>query len=267
VQLPGSIAVAPGFAYFVEGVDEAGNVMPLLGSAALPEIAVVRRKTHPAPPTPPTTSVRFISEIVSFDGVSGRDYFLLTEGDFLYRVRYGRLYGVRVGYGNYRGQGGTVEQLDRLQLAPRPAGFTYGFLETEFEFHRLFGLAARGTVGLGRPDDAAAQRNGLTGGFQLRARIGAADGTHLVLAGELMPEIGQRAYLGLHFAPIARLPMATEVVVTDQPVNSDELAVRLIYEIGYRLSDRIAVALRPSYELRTIAHAGPGIGMAASFDW
>jgi hypothetical protein len=222
---------------------------------------------HPRKPEPPATTVRFTSELVSFDGTSGRDYFFLNEGDFLYRVRYGRLYGVRVGYGNYRGQGGTVEQLDVLHQAPQVAGFTYGFIETEFELARLLGVATRATVGLGRPDDPDSQRNGLTGGFQLRLRIGAADATHLVLAGELMPEIGQRAYLGLRFAPIERMPMAAEVVVTDQPVNSDELAVRLIYEIGYRVSDRISLALRPSYELRTIAHAGPGIGMAASFDW
>jgi hypothetical protein len=153
------------------------------------------------------------------------------------------------------------------RLEPQPAGFSYGFFETELELHRLFGLAARGTIGLGRPDDPASQRNGLTGGFQLRARIGEADGTHLKLAGEVMPEIGQRAYLGLAWEAIRDVPMASEIVVTDQPVNSDELAVRLIHEIGYRFTDRIAIALRPSYQLRTIRHAGPGIGMAATFDW
>lgn len=267
VHLPSAIAQAPGFAYFVEAIDKDGQTITAAGTAQAPEIVVVHSRSHPPAPQEPRTSVRFSSELVSFDGTSGRDYFLLTEGDFLHRVRFGRLYGVRVGYGNYNGQGGSVDELDRKRLAPRPAGFTYGFIETEFELHRLFGLAARGTVGLGRPDKPDSERDGLTGGFQLRARIGAADGTHLVLAGELIPEIGQRAYLGLRFAPIEQMPMAAEVVVTDQPVHSDELAVRLIYEVGYRVTDRIALALRPSYELRTIAHAGPGIGIAATFDW
>jgi hypothetical protein len=267
VRLPATVARAPGFAYFVEAVDKDGQAVAAVGTVHAPEIVVVRALTRPPAPTEPRTSVRFSSEIVSFDGTTGRDYFLLTEGDFLYRVRYGRLYGVRIGYGNYNGQGGTVDQLDRQHLTPQPAGFSYGFIETELELHRLFGLAARGTVGLGRPNNPSSERDGLTGGFQLRARIGAADGTHLVLAGELMPEIGQRAYIGLRFAPIERMPMAAEVVVTDQPVHSDELAVRLIYEVGYRVTDRIALALRPSYELRTIAHAGPGIGIAATFDW
>jgi hypothetical protein len=50
-------------------------------------------------------------------------------------------------------------------------------------------------------------------------------------------------------------------------VNSDELAVRIVYELGYRVSERVAVALRPSYQLRTIRHAGPGAGLSATFDW
>jgi hypothetical protein len=211
--------------------------------------------------------VRFSSEVVSFDGTSGRDYFVVNEGDFLYRVRRGALYGVRMGYGHLGGQGGTVQQLDIDKLAPQPAGFSYGFFEVELALHPLFGAAFRGTLGLGRPEDPAFDRTGVTGGFQARARIGEADGTHLVLAGELMPEIGQRAYIGLAWEAIERLPMQAEVVVTDQPVNTDELAVRLIYEVGYRFTDRISVALRPSYQLRTIRHAGPGIGLAATFDW
>jgi len=258
---------APGLAYFVELVGQDGKNQPALGRASEPRIAVVQGRSPSAPPRERAVRVKASSELVSFDGTSGRDYFFISEGDFLYRVRRGALYGLRIGYGTLRGEGGTVDQLDVQMQEPEPAGFSYGFVEAELELHRLFGLATRGTIGLGRPDDPSAQRNGLTGGFQLRARIGEAEGTHLVLAGEVMPEIGQRAYLGLAWEAIEDVPMATEIVVTDQPVNSDELAVRLIYELGYRFTDRITIALRPSYQLRTIRHAGPGIGMAATFDW
>jgi hypothetical protein len=258
---------APGLAYFVELVGEDGKNHAALGSASEPRIAVVQGASPAAAQRERAVRVKASSELVSFDGTSGRDYFFISEGDFLYRVRRGALYGLRIGYGTLRGEGGTVEQLDVQMQESQPAGFSYGFVEAELELHRLFGLATRGTIGLGRPDDPSAQRNGLTGGFQLRARIGEAEGTHLVLAGEVMPEIGQRAYLGLAWEAIEDVPMATEIVVTDQPVNSDELAVRLIYELGYRFTDRITVALRPSYQLRTIRHAGPGIGMAATFDW
>jgi hypothetical protein len=258
---------APGFAYFIQAVDTNDEVIEAQGSVLSPTIVTVKSKTHEAASTEPTTRVRFTSEMVSFDGTSGRDYFLVNEGDFLYRVRFHRLSGVRLGYGNYQGQGGTVQQLDVLKEDPRRAGFTYGFVETELELHPLFGVAFRATVGLGRPDNPAQQRDAVTGGFQVRARIGTLDGAHLVLAGEFLPEIGQRAYIGLHYEAIQGLPMQVEVVVTDQPVNSNELAVRLIYEVGYRITDRISIAMRPSYQLRNIKHAGPGIGLAATFDW
>jgi hypothetical protein len=266
-QVPDELVRAPGFAYFIEAVGGEGKPIATLGTVNEPKIAVVRGPA-PKPQRPErATRVRFSSEVASFDAVSGRDYFMVNEGDFMYRVRRGPLYAVRMGYGSLIGEGGTVQQLDVERLAPRPAGFSYGFFEAELELDRLLGAAIRGTIGLGRPDDPLSQRQGITGGVQLRARIGEAEGTHLVLAGELMPEIGQRAYIGLAWEAIERLPMSAEIVVTDQPVNSDELAVRLIFETGYRFTDRFSVALRPSYQLRTIRHAGPGIGMAATFDW
>jgi hypothetical protein len=171
-----------------------------------------------------------------------------------------------MGYGHFLGKGGKLDREGKEIPDPESAGFSYGFFESELALARLFGLAGRVTVGLGRPEDIA-EREGLTGGFQLRARIGTATGTRLALAGEVVPEIGQRAFLGLQWAASERVPMSTEVHVTDQPVNSDELAVRLVQEIGYRFGDRFTLALRPSYQLRTIKHAGPGIGLAATFDW
>ncbi|MDD9934501.1 MAG: hypothetical protein OXT09_12905 [Myxococcales bacterium] len=267
-SLPAEVAGPEGVEYFVEAVDAEGKVQPVFAHAARPHHAAgIATGADTAAPPRRRTRVRFSSELVSFDGTSGRDYFLINEGDFLYRLKMGPLRGVRMGYGHYRGQGGTVEELDELELDPQEAGFSYGFAQADLELSELIGASLRATIGLGRPEQVGEQRDGMTGGFQLRTRIGRADGTHLVLAGELMPEIGQRAYLGLNWEAIERFPMGAEVHVTDQPVNSDELAVRLVYEVGYRFSDRFALALRPSYQLRTIKHAGPGIGMAATFDW
>jgi hypothetical protein len=267
VRIPRELLRAPGLAYFIDAVDSAGQSGAVIADAEHPKLVVVRGPRPTPKHVERATRARFSSELASFDSTNARDYFWVNEGDFLYRVRHGALYGVRLGYGHFRGEGGTVQELDVDKLQPQPAGFSYGFFEAEFALHRLLGAALRGTLGLGRPEQAGSQRDGITGGFQVRARIGEADGTRLVLAGELMPEIGQRAFIGLAWEAIARVPMSTEIVVTDQPVNSDELAVRLIYEIGYRFSDRVSVALRPSYQLRTIRHAGPGIGVAATFDW
>lgn len=267
VQLPAGLITAPGLEFFIEAIDGKGKATAVHGTADRPRRIDVSQTSAQRHADRPSTRVRFQTEVVSFDGVSGRDYFVLTQGDFLYRLRYPHLHAVRMGYGHYSGQGGTVEQLDELELEPEPAGFSYGFLEGQFPLSRLFGVAVRGTIGLGRPQDTEVPRDALAGGFQLRLRIGPRDGTQLVLAGELMQQLGQRAFVQLRFEPIEDFPMAAEVHVTDQPVNSDELAVRLIYELGVRVSDRVALALRPSYQLRTIDHAGMGLGAAVTFDW
>jgi hypothetical protein len=267
--VPAALVRAPGLAYFIEAVGNDGTVVPAVGSVSEPRSVRVLAKGEKkaTPDALPGSRVRFSSEIASFDGVSGRDYYLITEGDFLLRLRRGHLYGIRMGYGHYRGEGGTVQQLDEQKLQPASAGFTYGFFETELAINDLLGVAMRGTLGLGRPENSNEQQQAVTGGVQLRLRVGAPEGTRLVLAGELLPEIGQRAFLALYWDVIKRLPMAAEVQVTDQPVNSDELGVRLIYELGFEVTERLAIALRPSYQLRTIKHAGPGVGLAASFDW
>ncbi|MDH5671791.1 MAG: hypothetical protein OEZ06_06550 [Myxococcales bacterium] len=267
ITLDAALSGEEGFEYFVESVDRDGRLRPVAGRAAQPLVPEVVAKPDRGHRTEPQTSVGFSSEWVSFDGMSGRDQFLITEGDFFSRLKLGLLSGLRMGYGHFRGEGGTVEALDVQGLDPEPATFSYGFVEAEFSLHTHFGAAVRTTAGLGRPASEDEQRDGLTGGFQLRLRIGQMSGTRLVVAGELMPEIGQRAFLGLHWETLEDFPMAAEVVVTDQPVDSNELAVRLIYQLGYRVSQRVTLSLRPSYQLRTIAHAGPGLGAAANFEF
>jgi hypothetical protein len=266
-RVPEKMVRTPGFEYFVEAVDEEGRASAADGSAVTPIPVEVKQDLEGLEDMGHRVRVRFQSEYISFDKFSGNDWSLLNEGDFLYRLRLDPLYGVRIGYGHYHGSGGTVEELDELGLEPDPASFTYGYLEGEVKLHRLFALAGRATVGLGRPETEEDQREGLTGGFQLRIRIGPEDGTSLLLAGEAMPEIGQRAYVGLAWEAIAGWPMAAEVHVTDQPVDSDELAVRLVYELGWRMTEQFALAARASVQGRTFEHTGPGFGLAATFDW
>jgi hypothetical protein len=264
--IPAELVREGGIEFFVEAVNTHGETAAAFGSAHAPSHIPVPSEQRPAQARrEPAMRVRVSSELASFDRTSGRDYFFINEGDFLYRIRHKSLYGIRLGYGRFSGEGGTVQELDELRLSPRPGGFTYAFFESEFAFDELIGIALRATLGLGRPEPNVSAD--MTGGFQTRLRIGRPTDTHLVIAGELMPEIGQRASLYLGWELIDRIPMAAEVQVTDQPVNSDELAVRIVYEVGYRFSDRFALALRPSYQLRTIRHAGPGVGLSATFDW
>jgi hypothetical protein len=212
--------------------------------------------------------VRAATEYVSFDKLSGRDYYYVFEADFLLRLPTKVLEGLRTGYGHYRGRGGTVKELDELKLAPTPAAFTYGYLEFALALHELFALLPRLEVGLGRPQNEDNNvKSQVKAGGQLRVRIGRADGTHLILAAETVPEIGQRAFVGLSLGLLEKFPMAFEVHVTDQPVNTNQLGVRAVYELGYRPNPVFALAARASFQGRTINHTGPGFGIAATFDW
>jgi hypothetical protein len=258
----------PNLDYFVEAIGPDGTAQPVIGQANEPEEIEVIPDPDGAPvDAEPATRVRFSSEFVSFDAKTGDDYFLINEGDFFHRLDIGVLHGMRMGYGHFLGRGGKLDADGIKVVKPDDAGFSFGFVEGELSLHRLFGLATRITVGLGRPGDLQAQRDAMAGGFQLRARIGTVDGTRLVVAGEILPELGQRAFIGLQWEADPLVPMSTEVHVTDQPVGSSDVGVRLVQEVGYRFGKSFALALRPSYQLRTIRHAGPGIGLAATFDW
>jgi hypothetical protein len=266
-RLPEATVAPPGFEYTVTAVTEDGRSVEVVASLDAPSRVEVAPSTPQMAVPQNRSRVRLSSEVVSFNGLEGNDWYVITEGDFLYRVGLPALYGIRMGYGHILGKGGTVEELDERGLDPRPAGFTYGFLETEFQLSRLFGLISRLTVGLGRPDESGFNDSGLRAGFQLRLRIGPEQGTNLVIAGETIPELGQRAFLGLNWEAIEGLPMGAEVHVTDQPVNSNELAVRGVFETGLRLTEAWTLSTRVSYQGRTIDHAGFGFGLAATFDW
>lgn len=266
VEIPKQRVQPPGFAYFVEAVLPSGSAIPVLGRADKPEACTVR----PAPSAPARmdmSRVRAVTEYVSFDGLSGRDYYVLGEADFLLRLHRPVFEGVRVGYGHYRGKGGTVKDLDENNATPKSAAFTYGYLEAVLALHEMFAIMPRLEVGLGRPVDETSTTSRVKGGAQLRLRIGKARGTNLVLAGESTPEIGQRAFVGLNLGLIEKWPLAFEVHVTDQPINTNEPGVRAVFEIGYRPSDVFSLSTRASYQGRTINHAGPGLGLAATFDW
>jgi hypothetical protein len=267
VEVPAQFVKAPGFAYFIEAELSDNSALPVVAKPTAPSFCTVSKK--PGMPVRRNMSrVRATTEYVSFDRLSGRDYYYVFEADFLLRLPTKVLEGLRTGYGHYRGRGGTVKELDDLKLAPTPAAFTYGYLEFALALHELFALLPRLEVGLGRPQNEDNNvKSQVKAGGQLRVRIGRAEGTHLILAAETVPEIGQRAFVGLSLGLLEKFPMAFEVHVTDQPVNTNQLGVRAVYELGYRPNPVFSLAARASFQGRTINHTGPGLGIAATFDW
>jgi hypothetical protein len=185
---------------------------------------------------------------------------------------------VRSGFGVYRGRGGSLEELDELELRAREVGLTYGYLEGEFGSARV-SVIARGIFGL--------RDDGVAGGAQALLRIGSDKETNLVIGGEVIGGIGLRGITQLELAVFEKVPIMFRTEVTNQPagvavdggqpepgsaspgvsVESAEVGARAIAQVGYELTRGFVVAGRGSYQGRTINHAGPGFGGAVSYTW
>lgn len=267
-EVPSALVVVPGFEWFAE-ITLADGRTALVAAGPIEPYEVEVWPSLDAPDESGRSRVRFSTDYVDFNRSRLNDYYVAVEGDFTYRLGIPYLQSVRVGYGHLQGESGPVDGLDTfgsdgLSVVPAQAvGFTYGFVEPELALHEMFAVALRITAGLGLPQHRV---DGLRGGAQLRFRIGSALGTNLVLAGETIPELGLRGYIGLAWLPVADWPMSAEVHVTDQPRNGD-IAVRGVFEVGHRFGQTFALSTRLSYQGRNINHSGFGVGLAATFDW
>jgi hypothetical protein len=263
VAVPAEFVVLAGFEWFAEITLADGRTALVAAGPREPNAVEVWASPESSHDETGRSRVRFSTDYVDFNRGRGNDYYVAVEGDFSYRLPIRFSPSVRVGYGHLQGESGPVGAPGTPDLPSRPVGFTYGFVEPELALHELFSVALRITAGLGRPESSAA---GLRGGAQLRFRIGEAMGTNLVLAGETIPELGLRGYIGLAWLPVPNWPMAAEVHVTDQPGNG-QIAVRGLFELGHRFGSAFALSARLSYQGRNIDHSGLGVGLAATFDW
>jgi hypothetical protein len=168
------------------------------------------------------------------------------------------LYGYRAGFGVYDGAGIALSEVE----SDRPSvGSTvvYGYQELEFALSRLVFFIGR--VQLGVHD------GGLVGGAQARMRIGVERYTNLVIGGDVLSEVGQRAFFALNFSPTRRLPMVAQGEVFNQSVAGGDPMFRFVYQVGWRFNDWFSLAARGSYQLRNLQNGGFGFGLSPSFDW
>ena len=126
---------------------------------------------------------------------------------------------------------------------------------------------------------------GTAGGAQLGVRVGSDLATNLVVSGEVLGGVGLRGSAELDIAPRGKVPVAIRSEVTNQPagagtnrqddprlgpnvsVAAGDVGVRGIVQVGYRFLPPLVVAIRASYQGRTISHAGPGLGGAVEYRW
>jgi hypothetical protein len=272
VDVPGDRVAAGALQYFIEATTPSGLATAVIGDAANPKEVEVSDAPRAYAPTRPPMRIDLLSDFADYNRMRGNDHFLQTEGSFGVRLGDTGIRAVRLGFGVYRGVGGSIDDLDKKNLAPRAVGLTYGYLETEIGFARAFSLLARGSIGL--------IDSGVTGGGQAGFRIGSDLKTNLVLGAELLGGVGARGYAQLELASFERVPIMLRTEVTNQPAGmtpaaSDEhtstgasqVGGRGIVQVGVKILPELVVSLRGSFQGRTIQHAGPGFGGAVSFVW
>ena len=282
VTIPAETMTAPGVAYFVEATLPDGTARPIVGAANAPVLLAVEETPRPAPPAGIGYAASLWTDYAlwttspSFG--KANDRVLQTEGQLA--MRYGDIgvRAVRSGFGVFRGTGGTLADLDdpRSTRAPRSVGLTYGHLELEWGLSESTSLLGRVVVGL--------RDDGIGGGGQAFVRLGNDRKTNLAIGGEILGGIGMRGIVQLEWRTIPRFPILLRTEVTNQPAgvaaarSSDPLAqsvsegqgevgARAIAQLGYRVTPSLEVALRASYQGRTITHAGPGAGAAVTIEW
>ena len=258
--LPGDAIAEPGMQVFTEGVTREGKAVAVVGSAAQPRDVAVDHA--PLTGKNPATLAQVVlqSEVASFDARSSKDWLLQTEGMFTWRLGDQGIRAVRSGFGVLRGKGGSLRDLDELGKAPTDVGLTYGYLELEAATSSTFSVIGRPILGL--------RDGGVAGGAQGFFRVGNDLRTNLLVGGELLGGVGLRGIVQLSFASIPRVPVALRTEVTNQPAGAGgDVGARIIAQAGYELVKDLTVSGRVSYQGRTINHAGPGAGLAVSYQW
>lgn len=271
-SIPSAAVVAPGVEYFVEVARPGGDAGAAYASPETPQPVAV----DPAPlvtvfdPAPGRIRLSLQASYLDFatfdhrevDGraVDRTDHVALSEIDVLYRLR-GPLWGVRAGFGSYRGVGGRADGV-WTEASPAPSvGFQYGYVEAELrttETRVPLGAAVRLITGVGN--------DGFEVGAAGRIRIGDADDVNLSAGVSDIGALGFVSDLRLETWPAARLPIGISVGVTDQPGRGD-LGVRLATDVGWQARRWVRPTVRVSWQGRTAAHGGLGGGLGLVFDW
>lgn len=258
--LPGDAITEPGMQYFVEGVPASGKPVEIVGSAENPRDATV--DPHPLTGKNPETlaTVTLQSEYASFNAKKANDWLFQTEGMFGWRLRDVGVRAIRSGFGVLRGKGGSLQDLDELGKDPRGVGLTYGYVELEVAMATNYALVGRPIIGL--------REGGIAGGAQGFFRVGNDLRTNLLVGGEILGTVGLRGIVQLEWRTIPRVPIALRTEVTNQPAGTGgDVGARAIGQVGYQIVRDFTLAGRVSYQGRTINHAGPGAGLAVSYQW
>gem|GEM_PF-811440 len=268
--------------YFIEATTPSGKAIEVVGGAESPFGVSIDPLPAPKPPQRHDAVVSISSDYADWNNFKGNDKVWQTEGFVGLHLNDKGIRAIRTGFGVFRGVGGSLRELDQLELGGRAIGLTYGYLEGEYGISHFTGIIARVVVGL--------EDNGVSGGAQALLRLGNDRETNLQIGGEVLGNVGVRGITQLELNTFEKFPVLFRTEVTNQPAgvsrrgkqvrpddpgraqeatshDQGEVGARAIAQVGYRFLPTLVIAVRGSYQGRTINHAGPGFGGAVSYQW
>jgi hypothetical protein len=280
--IPGERVRARRLEYFIEATTPSGRAVEVVGGAASPFSLRIEALPAVRPPERRDAIISLSTDYADWNNWKGNDVVWQTEGFVGMRLSDKGIRAVRTGFGVLRGVGGSLRELDELGLGGRAVGLTYGYLEGEFGASHFTSFITRLVIGL--------EDEGVAGGAQLLLRLGNDRETNLQIGGEVLGSVGLRGITQLELNSFEKVPVILRTEVTNQPAgvsrhgedvrpdvpgtaqdvtshDRGEVGARAIAQVGYRFMPKLVVALRASYQGRTINHAGPGVGGAVSYQW
>jgi len=254
-------------AYFIEIAKQGKKPRAVIGNEAAPRTIVVKRPIIDKIVRNGRSVLRSWFEYVNFDmDDKVDDEYWSFEADFFYRIGT-FLYGVRVGMGVFSGTGGKLDLIEESSDYNEQLAAHYGFLEGEFEIVPLFHFMLRGLAGNQRSPGGDDEKMSGVFGFEGGIRIGEETSTNLLASGAIVQGVGYQGRLALDIGVFERVPIIVEGLVTNFPVDVDEVGLRLVLGTGYRFTKWLAILARGSWNARTIKHTGFGGGASLALSW
>ncbi|MBM4343528.1 MAG: hypothetical protein FJ100_09140 [Deltaproteobacteria bacterium] len=265
--VPGDAMDDPGVAYYVVAHGRDGSELAQFASATEPHPVYVRgsaQRTNEAVALRERggrrSDLRVGGEYVDYRVIgvqAGSPDFGPRYRDFQFAYRYWVLKGVEyieAGIGTLRGRASTFQPGIETGVG---TGFDRGWAEIGLAPLQFVGLGARLTLG----GDEETFRIGLAG----LLRLGMAERSRLQLEAGYISGVGYKVVTGFHVQTIAKVPLALEIILTNEPNQSRETAERGRLKIGYELTPGAIAHLLLSYQALRGAEHGFGAGAELAF--
>jgi hypothetical protein len=261
--VPATAVVVPGVEYYI---DAGGH--EVFASAQWPHTTLVKPSTDDARRDRDIQRsearryrVNVMTELVDFgsktaaDGTVLTDRYYRVDADFAYRLWAYPLEELQFGYTRLLGYAPDQDMMSSPGAGFKVAGW-FGL-----------GLAAIEGVRVDGRLIVMATQSGFRIGTRGEARVGILDGSHVALGGEYLADVGASGYFRLGWGTVPGFPMSATVEATNLPASTNNVGVRLFYDLAHEVYAGFRLGVRVGYAARDQQISGFTSGATATVDF